>query len=386
MRKNTTGASRGIYKVIRGILTAAAAVLCAIFTVHLLPTLVMGTGFTLDMGAATGTNAAIMDRYDTYMTNTLSDALDGVVAIRKTYWLSDEDMIAPEPNPDCYGETEDPASLQWLLDKAERMLGVTDTLFTTETVIKPGSKVVYYLDETIFTVTWKEVINNSVYTMSEVKIAHASQFRRFLADGTYGSEKQYYTTEMAETVNAVTASSGDFYKFRGMGVIVCNGEVQRANYYLDVCYIDDQGDLLFTRAGEMKTVEEAQAFVDENNIRFSLAFGPVLVDNYEKATPAYYQLGEPDRNYSRAALAQLGELHYLLVAVNYDGYGAVPTIYRLADQMVAFGVEKAYALDGGQTATIVTNDTLFNKPDYGTQRKISDIIYFATAIPSEEWE
>jgi exopolysaccharide biosynthesis protein len=41
----------------------------------------------------------------------------------------------------------------------------------------------------------------------------------------------------------------------------------------------------------------------------------------------------------------------------------------------------AYCLDGGQTATIVMNNELVNRPVYGQQRKISDIIYFATAVP-----
>ena len=41
----------------------------------------------------------------------------------------------------------------------------------------------------------------------------------------------------------------------------------------------------------------------------------------------------------------------------------------------------AYCLDGGQTAAIVMNDQLINRPVYGEQRKISDIIYFATAVP-----
>ena len=375
------------FRGLRYAAVAAVTVISAAVTVLMLGILIAGTGFSLTGGTGNAVNAAIMDRYDTFIGNSSADALEGlegVAGVRKTYWLSDEDVIAPEPDPACFGESDDPASLGWLLLEAEERLGVTDTLFTVDTVIKPGSVVSYYLDDTIFMIAWKQVINNSVYTISEVKIAHPSQFRRFLADGTYGSEKQYYTTEMAATVNAVTAASGDFYKFRGMGVIVCNGEVQRANYYLDVCYIDDRGDMLFSRVGEMATVEEAQAFVDENNIRFSLAFGPVLVDNCQKATPSYYQVGEPDKHYSRAALAQMGELHYLLVAVNYDGYGAVPTISQLADQMVAFGAEKAYPLDGGQTATIVVNDALFTKPDYGSQRTIRAIIYFATAIPGEE--
>ena len=56
-------------------------------------------------------------------------------------------------------------------------------------------------------------------------------------------------------------------------------------------------------------------------------------------------------------------------------------LYRYA-QSPAFEVLLfAYSLDGGQTATIVMNDELVNRPVYGQQRKISDIIYFATAVP-----
>ena len=45
------------------------------------------------------------------------------------------------------------------------------------------------------------------------------------------------------------------------------------------------------------------------------------------------------------------------------------------------GCENAYALDGGQTTAIVMDDELITLPDYQTQRRISDIIYFATALP-----
>ena len=36
------------------------------------------------------------------------------------------------------------------------------------------------------------------------------------------------------------------------------------------------------------------------------------------------------------------------------------------------------------TATIVMDNTLINSVDYGDQRDISDIIYFATALPEVE--
>ena len=52
-----------------------------------------------------------------------------------------------------------------------------------------------------------------------------------------------------------------------------------------------------------------------------------------------------------------------------------------AKNIAATGCDKAYTLDGGQTAVIAMNDQLMNAVLFGFQRKISDIIYFATAVP-----
>lgn len=327
----------------------------------------------------------IMDRFDMRMTNQISSALDGVLSIEKVYWLNDDDQIAPEPNQDNFGTTRDPSTMQGFLDEAKELLGVEDTLFSTDVQLYYDSEITYYLDETIMVITWKELIDGTVYTLSEVKIAHPSQFRRFLADGVYGSDKQYTTTQMAATVNAVTASSGDFYKFRPYGIKVYDGQVMHVYSVVDTLFITEDGDFLFSYRKEINDKETAQKFVDENNVRFSLAFGPVLVDNSECVPiPGNYTLGEVKDNYPRAAIAKMGELHYLMVAANQDpdrGYERVPDMTEFSKQLQAFGAEQAYALDGGQTAVIVTNDKLINRPSYGYQRAISDIIYFATAIP-----
>ena len=269
------------------------------------------------------------------------------------------------------------------LEAAQILLKGEKTLFSTDVELYLDSPITYYLDETIMVITWRQTFHNCVYTISEVKIAHPSQFRRFLADGTFGSDKQYYTTTMAQTVNAVTASSGDYYKYRKYGICVYDGQVMQMNNQIDTCFITDTGEMLFSRQGELSTIEEAQKYVDDHHVRFSLAFGPVLVDNYEKETSPGYFVGMVDLTRSRAALAKMGDLHYLLVTANYGDLGDcqnTPTIYTFTDQLVAFGVEKAYSLDGGQTAVIVTNDQLINRPDWGEQRMISDIIYFATAL------
>ena len=57
---------------------------------------------------------------------------------------------------------------------------------------------------------------------------------------------------------------------------------------------------------------------------------------------------------------------------------------KLTDELIAMGVDNAYALDGGQTASIVINGKLTNPVDFGEERMMSDILYFATAIPDGE--
>ena len=368
----------------RILLTTLVSIPALYLTMSILNWALISIGVPGNSASAGSMELAIMDRYDMQMTNQISSALEGVLSIEKVYWLNDDDQIAPEPDPEKFGTTTDPASMQGFLDEAKELLGVEETVFSTDVTLMYGSKITYYLDETIMVITWKEIRHGAVYTISEVKIAHPSQFRRFVADGVYGSDKQYQTTDMAATVNAVTASSGDFYKFRSMGVSVYQGQVMRMNNKVDTCFITEDGDMLFVPRGTMSAKEEAQKFVDENKVRFSLAFGPILVDNFQKVpVKGVYPLGEVEDRYPRAALCKMGDdLHYLLIASNQEsGYDNVPNISTFADQMVEMGCEKAYALDGGQTAVIVTNDKLINRPSYGYQRLISDIIYFATAIP-----
>lgn len=357
-----------------------SGLICVLF-ILLMVASVGNPGTSAQVDAA---DVGIMDKYDMFMTNTISDSLDGILSIEKVYWLNDDDLVAPEPNQACYGELENPKDAGALLQRAAELIGDDKMYFDPDTtVLVPGTKIMYYLDETIFAITWKEGHDLSTYCYSEVFISHPSQFRRFLAGGEYGSEKQFVTTEMAASVNAVVASSGDFYRFRNFGTIVYDGKVQRIrSENIDTCFIDDKGDLIFTYAGEVTDINEAQQFVDENNIRFSVAFGPILVDNFERCEPREYYLGEIKEDYPRSALCQMDDLHYLLVTANGDSYYTrTPNIYVFAKNIAATGCEKAYTLDGGQTAVLAMNDQLINAVLFGFQRKISDIIYFATALP-----
>ena len=341
----------------------------------------------------------IMDTFDAYMAEKLtnlelalqpgndSPAGEGENATspaqKKVYTLKDEDLVAPEPNQALFGASSDREVLKQVIAQAEEILEGQTLYFNPETTEFVLCDVRYYLDDTIFAIVWKEGHDGAAYTMAEVKVADASQIRRHLADGEYGSSKQYYTTEMAATVNAVVASAGDFYCFRDWGTEVYQGKVRAlGGSYAETCYIDSNGDMRFTYPKPFSSIDEAQAFVDENNIRFSLCFGPILVDNYEIVEHQNYYLGEPNEEYARGALCQMDKLHYLSVTANYDkGHNRNPTVATFQKHIAATGCKMAYCLDGGQTATIVMNDELVNRPAKGEQRRISDIIYFATAIP-----
>ncbi len=375
---------RSNLKVLRVLTTIVGTFFCAVILVVFCYNFVLSSGTKEAVSQAKVADVTIMDKYDMYVTNAIADALDGVLSIEKVYWLSDTDQVAPEPNPACYGEVKSYEELKPILEKAEKLIDGQTLAFTPDRPVWDGDSIHYYYDETILVITWKEIVDNSVYTVSEVKIAHPSQFRRFLAGGEFGSDKQYKTTEMAASVNAVMASSGDFYGYRKYGAVVYEGELRRfEGEMVDTCYINDEGDLLFTYRGELKSEEEAKKFIEDNNVRFSLAFGPVMLDNGEIVVPNSYALGEINGTYSRAALCQWDKLHYLVVNTSQEGsLWHRHKVRFFAEFIQNLGCKTAYALDGGQTTAIVMNDELVTNPDYNTQRRISDIIYFATALPN----
>jgi len=357
--------------------TAAAVLAGLALTVCLLVAVLLVTA--KPRRPAPAGSSTVVSRFDRRMIDITAEALEGIAAVEKVYWLQDSDMVAPEPNPENYGKTDDPADLAPVIEQAETLLEGETLIFRPEAEIRKDSEITYYLDETILCITWQYKTGGTTFTCSEVKIAHPSQFRRFLSGGEYASGKLYYATEMADDVNAVTASNGDYYAYRGFGNIVYNGVVEAAGTsYLDACYVDENGDLILKDFFTIYKKEDLEAFVESNRIRFSLAFGPILVENGRCVAKYEYTIGETEETYSRAALCQIGPLHYMLVTANGGGG---QDILQFARRLAAMGVTTAYALDGGQTATIVTGNELMNPMDYGGQRKTSDIIYFATAVP-----
>ena len=96
-KAESTGSSAG--KILAVVLSAAAVLALLAFMVFCIG--------NSGASAATAAQVNLMDKYDMYVTNRISEALDGILAVEKVYWLSDEDLVAPEPNQACYGETDE---------------------------------------------------------------------------------------------------------------------------------------------------------------------------------------------------------------------------------------------------------------------------------------
>ena len=349
-------------------------------------------GVNVHPDSGTGSAAKVLTKLDlphnldVYLNNAYADALGDVTYIKKIYTIPESAAAAPAPNPAAFGETTDPAVIEAVIADAAKLLDGQKTLWNRDIQFYPGTTMQYYRDDSILVLTWKEIYDERCCTMAEVKVAHGSQFRRRLAEDSYGSSVQFYASEMAKASNAVVASNADFYAFRTMGITVYQRQLFRAAPdRLDTCFITASGDMLFSRAGELTTADQINRYVQENDVLFSLSFGPVLVDNGELQYCPSYPIGEIDTQYSRAGIGMLDELHYLLMTINHTDGRPRANVNQFGQYMYEKGCVKAYNLDGGQTSEIVMNGTPVNYIDFNAERTVSDIIYFASAIPESEW-
>ncbi len=295
-----------------------------------------------------------------------------------------ENAPAPQPDPSLFGETTDPAVIQSLIDRSATLLEGQELSWNADIERMEDSIMRYYCDDSILVITWKEVIQNAAVTFAEIKLADGSQLRRALAGGSYNSGIRQKATVMGEEANAVLAFSGDFYDLRSLGITVYQRQLYRNEpQRVDTAFFTAGGDMIFSHRGELAGPGEAQAFIEQNDVLFSVAFGPILVeDGVLRTETERYPVGEINAQYSRAVIAQKDHLHYLLMTTGQEGrFWRRITVNEAGQYIFDKGVQKAYTLDGGQTATIAMQGSTVNRVDWDQERTMSDIIYFVSAIP-----
>ena len=237
-----------------------------------------------------------------------------------------------------------------------------------------------YEDASISVKMERVMVGNAQFNVARVKIADPSQIRTTVAK-TY-NKKALHVSTMARYTNSVVAIGGDYYGNEEGGYVVRMGEVFRKKPLKsrDMLIIDENGDfhiIVKSDADELKAlIESGLTLVNVFN------FGPALViDGELQEMPAKYNYNIK-RSEPRCGIGQLGPLEYLLVVVDGRGAGGSDgcNVETLAKFMYEQGCQQAYNLDGGNSALMVFNRKNYSIKSDESERAVSDIIYFASAL------
>ena len=214
--------------------------------------------------------------------------------------------------------------------------------------------------------------------------------RRTLMASPITSKNATPGSNLAKRVNAVIAINGDFCggEDRTMGAIIRQGELLRlkCDAKFDLLMIDRAGDFTILPNA---TNDDVTAIQDQAVNLFT--FGPGLVIDGIPQYGRRSSLIGSHRPAQRMAIAQTGELEYLLItSEGPEDPGSVGlTLDQFVDLVSSFpDAKNAYNLDGGSSSTMVfrkngKNWEKINAPNNGKIRPLKDIIFFADAWENE---
>ena len=193
------------------------------------------------------------------------------------------------------------------------------------------------------------------------------------AKGEYGKNIIERPETTAANNHAVFAVNGDYYGIRDNGIIVRDYVLYRDTPRSDICALFYDGTV---------TVDSAESFdlnaALQNGLYQTLTFGPNLVSEYEAITkyPAGYG-GIAGAN-PRTGFGYYEPGHYVFITVDgrQDGYSVGLTLQEFGALFAELGCRNAFNLDGGQSAMMIFNGKVVNRP-YNGGRETSDIFYLA---------
>ena len=229
-----------------------------------------------------------------------------------------------------------------------------------------------------------------IWRIAWVEIASPTQLRTAIAGKKVTANSTALVKSMADKNNAVVALNGDYYsndpnkttfEYR-------MGEKVRAktNQKKDILIIDENGDFHIVLAQAKKDQQAAlDAVAAEHTVVNAFTFGPALVKDGETLKMNKDYGYNPTGREPRAAIGQLDRLSYVMVIAEGRGESKGVTHQELADFMGSLGCRDAFNLDGGGSATMVFRGDYYNALG-DSPRSMSDIIYFATAVPAEAWK
>lgn len=225
------------------------------------------------------------------------------------------------------------------------------------------------------TLTEYRQYDTTIY-VADIQLTSADALKTGLAQGSYGKNLKQTTSEMAEEYNAILAINGDYYGARETGFVLRNGTLYRDR-------ASDREALVISDNGNLQILEEqntsAQSLL-ESGAQQVLSFGPGLIQEGQICVDKYTEVDQATHSNPRTAIAQVGELHYLMVVS--DGRTSRSeglSLYQMAEFLQGLGAQTAYNLDGGGSSTMWFNGQIINEPvNRGSkisERSVSDIVY-----------
>ena len=263
-----------------------------------------------------------------------------------------------------------------------------------------------YSDESILVKLEEREEDGVIWELAFVQIASPTQLRTATATShemndlyAVGTEKELekalkktLTSTQTNTVSAIAKENRAVIALNGDNFVDkpdktsfeyrMTGKIRsKTNKTKDMLIIDENGDFHLILAAPAKEQGAAlEAAAAEHRIINAFTFGPALViDGAEQQINPEYGYN-PNGKEPRAAIGQLGRLSYVLAIAKGRGASSGTTHQELAHFMAELGCRQAFNLDGGNSAEMYFHGETY-KGQAGKERGLSDIIYFATAIP-----
>lgn len=200
------------------------------------------------------------------------------------------------------------------------------------------------------------------------------------AIGSVVAPSKMLPSEMAEAIGAEIAINGDFFGYRGTGIIVRGGHI-----LIDEPRRDGMG---FRRDGKMIVYREsdtsAQDLIDAG-VANTFSFGPILVTNGQiNPDIAGYEVdaltggNSIHGRHPRTGVCQTTTGVTMMIVV--DGRNRFHSVgielIPFAELMKKLGCHVGYNLDGGGSSVMIHDGKIVNQPSDKTgERPVSDMIY-----------
>lgn len=244
-----------------------------------------------------------------------------------------------------------------------------------------------YADETIRVSLEEREENGVIWHLAFVQIASPTQLRTATA-GKLTSRKTASVKALARNNHAVVAINGDNFVDKPEKTTFEYRMTQKirskTNKTKDMLIIDENGDFHLVKAAPKNEQSAAlTAVAGEHTIVNAFTFGPALVIDGEEQEISREYGYNPNGREPRAAIGQTGALSYVLAIAEGRGESSGVTQQELARFMTELGCVQAFNLDGGNSAEMAFGDRIIKGQPGGAERGLSDIIYFATAVPEE---